>query len=353
MPLGPAAVVRFSSLGDVLLAGHVPSFLRAVDPGRRVLFVTKERFAGALRGHPDVDRFYSLKDGSTEPLEPAVLGYRGSLGDLVAAIKREGVAEIIDLHQNLRSSRIVRALEGAKRTLPSKHGLERRLMVHAKWLHPKSIAPLLTTYRALSGLAPDAPARPWLRDAFTESERARAAGRIGPTGRRGFALFGVGSAWETKRWPARHFAALADALDRDLGLQTRYAIAPWDVALQGEFRALLPPDREREILALDFRTTAAIASFAAVIVSNDSAVLHLGPAVGVPALGIFGSTVPAFGFAGQGPRDMIAEIPLSCRPCDVHGKRHCPLGHHACLERLTPEAVLTPLRTLFSGGTLE
>ena len=62
MATGPALVVRLSSLGDVLLAAHLPSLLRAASPGRRVLFLTKERFAGVLRGHPDVDRFYVLED---------------------------------------------------------------------------------------------------------------------------------------------------------------------------------------------------------------------------------------------------------------------------------------------------
>lgn len=296
-----------------------------------------------------MDRFYSLKDDSSDPTEPAALGYRGALGDLVAAIRREGVTEVIDLHQNFRSSRIVRALEGAKRTLPSKHGLRRRLMVHARWLHPEPIPPLLSTYRALAGLEPDAPLRPWLRDAFTESERARAAGRIGAEGARGFVLFGVGAAWETKRWPARHFAALGDAIEREFGIGARYAIAPNDEALQAEFRALLPSEKQGEIIALDFRATAAIASFAAVLVSNDSAVLHLGPALGVPAMGIFGSTVPAFGFGRQAPRDLVAEIPLGCRPCDVHGKRRCPLRHHACMEQLAPEAAMASLRPLLSG----
>jgi len=57
-----AAVVRLSSLGDVLLAAHVPSFLVRADPGRRVLFVTKERYADLLRGHPHVSRVIALRD---------------------------------------------------------------------------------------------------------------------------------------------------------------------------------------------------------------------------------------------------------------------------------------------------
>jgi heptosyltransferase-2 len=348
MPLGPAAVVRFSSLGDVLLAAHVPSFLRAADPGRRVLFVTKERYASPLRGHPDVDRFYMLADGSGDPAKPAPLGVRAGLGDLIAFLKREGISEVIDLHQNLRSSRIVGALEGVKRTLPAKHGLRRRLMVHARWLNPEPLPPILRSYREASGLGVDAPLKPWLLDAFTSSERARGASRLGVDSERGFVFLGVGARWETKRWPARHFVSLGAAIARR-DLAVRYAMAPGD-PIEGEFRALLSPERQGDIAALEFREAAALASFAAAIVSNDSAMLHLGPALGVPAVGLFGSTVPGFGFAQQGPRDAVAEVALPCRPCDVHGKRRCPLRHHRCMVDLLPEAVLERLTPILAGG---
>jgi len=350
VPQGPAVVVRFSSLGDVLLAAHVPSFLRAVDPSRHVLFVTKERYAGALRGHPDIDRFYVLRDGTSDPAEPAPFGFTGALADLVAALRRESIAEVIDLHQNLRSSRIVGAFDQAKRTLPPKYGLRRRLMVHARWIRVKPVPPLLSTYRALAGLPPDAPLRPWLRDALTDSERARADARLGADRGRGFVFLGVGARWETKRWPARHFVALGESIASELGLGVRYAMDPAEHALEAEFRRLLPEARHAEIASLGFRDAAALAASASAIVSNDSAVLHLGPALGVSAVGIFGSTVPAFGFASQGPRDAVAEIPLGCRPCDVHGKRRCPLSHHGCLERLPPEQVLASLRPLLAAA---
>ncbi|HEY6221524.1 MAG TPA: glycosyltransferase family 9 protein [Candidatus Eisenbacteria bacterium] len=347
MPQGPAVVVRFSSLGDVLLAGHVPSFLRAADPGRRVLFVTKEQYAVALRGHPDIDRFYALRDGTSDPAEPAPFGFVGALGDLVAALRREGIAEVVDLHQNLRSSRIVGAFDQAKRTLPQKHGLRRRLMVYARWIGVKPVPPLLETYRSLAGLPTDTPLKPWLRDALTEVERSRAMARRAEGG---FVFLGVGARWETKRWPARHFVALGAAIASELGVGVRYAIDPKERALEAELRSLLPEARHAEIASLGFRDTAALAAAASAIVSNDSALLHLGPALGVPALGIFGSTIPAFGFAPQGPHDSVVEIPLGCRPCDVHGKQRCPLSHHACMERLPPELVLASLRPLLASG---
>ena len=350
MASGSALVVRFSSLGDVLLAAHVPTYLRRAVPGRRVLFLTKERYAAALRGHPDVDRFYMLEDGSHDPAKPAPLGVRGGLGDLIAFLRRENVDEVIDLHQNLRSSRVVSAFDRARKTIPAKHALRRRLMVYAKWLRPEPLPPLLRTYRTVAGLDPNgAGPTPWLRAAMTEVEEGRARAALGGvTGR--FVLFGAGARWETKRWPARHFAKLAAEVEREFGLASRFALGPDEGSIAEELRAIRPEAASETIVARDFRETAAIASFARAIVSNDSAVLHLGSALDVPAVGLFGSTVPAFGFAPEAPRGAVAEIPLGCRPCDVHGKRRCPLGHHDCMARLTPEIAIAALRRVLDGA---
>lgn len=344
MPYGLAAlVIRFSSLGDALLAAHVPSFLREADAKRRVLFVTKERYAHLLRGHPDIDRFYALEDRSSDPLAPAPLGLKGTLGDLIAALRREEIREVFDLHQNLRSLRIVGALSDAKRILPPKHALRRRLMIYARWLKPSPVPPLLRTYRAMCGLDVDGAPAPWLKQALSERELERGAERTGADAlAKGFVLLGVGARWETKRWPARHFAALGEAIRRELGLEVRYAAAPGEPAVS-ELRKILPGARHAEILDLPFRELSAVAAHARAIVSNDSAVVHLGPPLGIPAVGIFGSTVPEFGFARQGPRDEVAEIKLWCRPCDVHGKSRCPLGHHACMRGLAPHLALEAL----------
>jgi heptosyltransferase-2 len=347
MSRGAALVVRFSSLGDVLLAAHLPAFLRDAEPGRRVLFATKERYAGILRGHPDVARFYLLEDGTMDPARPAPIAVTGSLGDLGSSLRQEGVAEAFDLHQNLRSSRLVSSLGRVRRVEPSKHGLRRRLFVYAKWLRPEPLPPLLETYRGIAGLDLRAPIRPWLRAALTDAERSRARARLGEAAG-GFAFLGVGARWATKRWPLERFVALGEALAREAGLAPRYAAAPGQPDAAA-LRALLPSERHGEIVEAEFRDAAAIASFARVIVSNDSAALHLGPALGVPSIGIFGSTVPAFGFAPSGPRDAVVDMALSCRPCGVHGRRRCPLGHHRCMREIEPAAVLAAVRRIAAG----
>lgn len=346
MATGPALVVRLSSLGDVLLAAHLPSLLRAASPGRRVLFLTKERFAGVLRGHPDVDRFYVLEDGSSDPAAPGPLGVKGSTGDLRLPLRREGIEEVFDLQQNFRSSRATGSLENARRIPFEKHGVRRRLLVHARWFRPSPLAPLLRRYRVLAGLTETMPLRPWLRDALTAEERSRASERLGALAEPGFILIAPGARWATKRWPARHAAALGSLVTRETGLAVLYAVGPGDEELARELRALVPGGGADPILALALREAAAVAARARALVAADSAFLHFGPALGIPAVGLFGSTIPGFGFASGEPRDAVAEVPLSCRPCDVHGKDRCPLRHHACMEQLEPSLVLDRLLPL-------
>ncbi len=342
-----AAVLRFSSLGDVLLAAHLPSFLEQADRDRRIVFVTKERFAGLLRGHPHVDRVYALEERGSDPAAPSAAA-TGSLGALIAGLRGDGVEEIFDLHQNWRSSRIVSAFPRAKHVLPPKHGLRRRLWVYARWLRPKAVPPLLRTYRETAGLPADAPLTPWLRESLTASERSRGWERADEAARGApFVLLGAGARRETKRWPAAHFVTLARRIEQESGLRGVFAVSPGDDAWS-ELELLLQPRREA-LLSLPFRELAAVAAHARAIVSNDSAVLHLGPALGVPAVGIFGGTVPQFGFARQGPRDEVAEIRLWCRPCGVHGHRHCPMWHHACMKRLDPDLVYRALQRALHG----
>ncbi len=337
-----AAVVRFSSLGDILLAAHVPSFLKREDSGRRVLFLTKTRYMDLLRGHPDIDRVYAVTDGRPDLAAPATAGVTGSIGDLIAAMRADGVEEIVDLHQNLRSARVRASFPGAKHRLPPKHALRRRLWVYARFLHPEPVPPLLRTYRELTGLKPEAALTPWLRRALSDAERARGLERAGSEGRmRGFILMGPGARWDTKRWPAGSFVRLAERIERDLQVRSAFAIEP-GARVPAEIEAFAA-SRGEATIAAPFRELAAVASHALAIVSNDSAVLHLGPALGVAAVGIFGGTVPEFGFARQGSHDEAVGIGLWCRPCGVHGRARCPLGHHACMRDLDPDLVYAAL----------
>ena len=133
-----------------------------------------------------------------------------------------------------------------------------------------------------------------------------------------------------KRWPTRHFAAVA-AAKRAQGWQVWIFGSPGDREGTGG----IPADQN-----LAGRTSldraVALLSLAHAVVSNDSGLMHVAAALGRPQVAVFGPSDPV----RTGPhndRAHVLRLGLDCSPCN---KRVCPLGHHRCLEDLAPEQVL-------------
>jgi heptosyltransferase-2 len=98
---------------------------------------------------------------------------------------------------------------------------------------------------------------------------------------------------------------------------------------------------------LSYLASAALLSMSAVLVSNDSAPVHIASAVSTPVVEIYGATSPEFGFTPFGVPHRIVEIEgLSCKPCGIHGSVRCPKGHFSCMKDLSVEKVLEAVREL-------
>jgi heptosyltransferase-2 len=154
----------------------------------------------------------------------------------------------------------------------------------------------------------------------------------------GFVALAPGSIWGTKRWP--YYAELAAALEGPVVIVG----GPEDRDLANAVAAGRPAVH---VAAgdLPLRASAALLGDASVLVTNDSAPLHLATAMGTPIVAIFGPTVPAFGFGPRGEEDRIVEHEfLPCRPCSTHGPPVCPLRHHRCMRDVSVERVLQAVR---------
>ena len=137
-----------------------------------------------------------------------------------------------------------------------------------------------------------------------------------------------------KKWPVEHFAELASQL-LELGQQVWLMGSPKDAQDTAKIKGLAPACFD---LAGKTSLTDAIdlMSFAGQAVCNDSGLMHVACALGVPTVGVFGSTSPGF-TPPLGERAVVVEQSLACRPCF---QRECPLGHLDCLRTLTPKLVL-------------
>ncbi len=160
-----------------------------------------------------------------------------------------------------------------------------------------------------------------------------------------------GSIWSTKRWPAEYFAEFIKQFrnettnrsivmiggegDRDLCKSITEITGPSQVLLAaGRFS----PTQSAELLRR-----------CRVLISNDSAAMHLASAVGTPVVAIFGPTIPEFGFTPLGEKNVIVErTGLWCRPCTPHGGDRCPIGTHECMRGLSVKQVRQAVETILT-----
>ncbi len=76
------------------------------------------------------------------------------------------------------------------------------------------------------------------------------------------------------------------------------------------------------------------------LLTNDSAPLHIANSVGTKVIAVFGATVPEFGFFPYGEKDVVFEVKgLKCRPCSIHGGKRCPIKTYECFERIEEEKI--------------
>lgn len=200
---------------------------------------------------------------------------------------------------------------------------------------PQNLPRLVDRYAGLAlGRPPRQEETPEPRLAIDLAAQRASLERLGLNTSRPVLAFCPGAEYgPAKRWPAEHFAALARRAlaegyavwifgsEKDRPVSRSIALdAPGAIDLAGKTRL----DEVVDLLAL-----------ARVVVSNDSGLMHLAAAVGVPLVAIYGSSSPAY-TPPLSERAKILRLELDCSPCF---KRECPLGHMRCLRDLAPDRV--------------
>ena len=213
-----------------------------------------------------------------------------------------------------------------------------------QWLYTRRVERRTNLHEAdrLLALANEPGGRAHIHLGVTEDDRAEAYAWLAARGiGDGFVAMAPGSIWGTKRWGG--FADLIRLVPGHVvvigGADDRAAAAPLVDA---------SPDRVFDASGtVPLRVSAALLERARILITNDSAPLHLASATDTPTVAIFGPTVPAFGFGPRASRAAIVErTDLKCRPCSSHGPARCPLGHHRCMGEIPATAVKDTIQAL-------
>jgi ADP-heptose:LPS heptosyltransferase len=355
-------VLRFHSLGDCVLTTGV---VRALAATARVTVATEERFRPVFAGLPWIDRVRAREDlerARGAGAAPAASGRSSEAGTSAPydrVIDLQGTPHTRWLSRSLgRESVTVRTCATARRWLVLWGDRAPRLRV------PHAVA----RYAQAAGIGgPDAGGRDAMTvcrpEARPTEDEETAARRLAPeafVSPAGTAVAIVtGASRRTKEYPPEGFAEVA-RLVRGAGFEVWWIEPPGAEADRPDGRSTTSSGRGRRgqgndpsragampLLRLPLGPLKAVLARTRAAAVSDSGPMHLAAALGVPVLGIFGSTVAGFGFAPLGPRARLLEVKdLACRPCGVHGRNRCWLGHWRCLRDLRPAHVAEALLAL-------
>ena len=225
------------------------------------------------------------------------------------------------------------------------HGEGRYGLLNERLPNPQGRPPMVAFYSALAGDASDsasADERPRLQ---LSDETLVAATDAAELRRAAYWVFAPGAEYgPAKCWPATHYAELARSLHAAHGLPVLLLGSAKELALCESIAALAPG--ACRILAGKTSLHDAMALIAASrgVVSNDSGLMHVAAAFGVPQVAVFGSTSPEH-TPPLNPQAKVVwlkhEIGLECSPCF---DRTCRFGHTRCLVEVTPQRVEAALR---------
>jgi heptosyltransferase-2 len=321
-------VVRYSALGDVVLATSILEPLRARYPRARIEWVTDPLYAPLLEGLPEIAQVHRITRE----------GPNSALG--LAARLRGRFDLAIDLQNKMRSAVVARSAaplrtvfrrRTAARAILSLFGSDPPLVrAHQSKLYAEALAQFGVEHAGPTKVSLSAQARALAADALQGVEPPAVA--IAP-----------GARWGTKRWPAERFAAVADALAAE-GVSIVLCGGPSDRDAFAAFRAATRARIAADLSFLPIDALSAAIARVQLLVACDSGPVHLAAAVGTPVLALFGPTSTARWGPPSPGRALALDLP--CAPCSNHGGDYCPEGHHRCLADLAPEAVLSAAREM-------
>lgn len=330
-------LIRFSSLGDVVLTTPLVRALRAAYPAATLHFATGPAYAPLLESSPRLDRVLTLPGRDA-----------ASLRALARTLRAEHYDHVLDLHGTLRARALRLLVPGPRWSTYSKATLRRRALVRfGRRRFGGDARPVAERYfgaaRALAVCPDGAPP-----EVFVSAEAAaRAAAALGSAGvgeDEPMIALAPGARHATKCWPEERWIGTARRVV-ERGVRPVLVGGPEDAALAGRIAAAAP-GAASVAGTLDVLASAAVVERARALVSGDTGLMHLASAVGTPLLALFGPTVREFGFFPYTERAIVLERELPCRPCATHGGASCPLGHHACLRGIGVEEVVGALPSL-------
>lgn len=305
-------ILRFSSIGDIVLTTPVIRCIKMQYPDAEVHFATKKQFKVLVENNSYVDKFFLLE----KPLDV-----------FIKTLQVENYDFVIDLHNNLRTS-IIKYRLGKKSFSYNKLNFEKWLLVNLKINRLPDVHIVdrnLKTVESL-GIKNDNKGL----DYFIPPNQEVNLENILENGQP-FVAYAIGGQHFTKKLPVERIIELCSKINKKIIL-----LGGKEDEAAGEIvEHALGNKIYNACGKYNLNQSASILKQAEYVISHDTGLMHIASALKKRIISIWGNTVPEFGmYPYQTDFSIIENKNLSCRPCSKIGYSKCPKGHFKCMNDL-------------------
>lgn len=308
--------IRFSSIGDIVLATPVLRCVKQQVPGVEIHFLTKLSMKEVTEANPYIDHFhYFDKD----------------IQEIIPSLKQQSFDAVIDLHHNQRTWRIKRAL-GVKSYSYKKLSIQKIILTtlgidllkneHVTKRYMDTVKPL--------GVFDDGKGL----DYFIPSQSRNVINDLPENFKTGYIGLVIGASYFNKKMPLEKLKALIHSIQLPVVLIG----GPDDKAIADALKTSFTDRIFNACGTYSINESAMFVKHAQSIISHDTGFLHIACAFHKPTVTIWGATTPALQFSALYPVNSTvahfdAIVPnLKCQPCAKQGSNHCPKGHFNCMQ---------------------
>ncbi len=319
-------IIRFSSIGDIVLTTPVVRCLKKQVASAEVHFLSKASFRPILAHNPYIDKLYCVDN---------------DLDAIIEQLKTEDYDYIIDLHHNVRTLKVKRALKKKSFSF-KKLNIEKWLLTALKinklpdihivdrYLDTVSSFGIKNDQRGLDFFIP-------------EDEKLKDSD-IPASHQAGYYGLVIGAALNTKKLPVHKLKEICEKLQHPIILLGGNE----DQETGNELAAIDPFKIYNACGKFSINESADLVRRAKLIITHDTGLMHIAAAFNKPIVSIWGNTVPEFGmsayYSNPSIKDTRMEVKgLSCRPCSKIGHSKCPRGHFKCMEQINISEIISLL----------
>jgi len=325
-------VIRFSSLGDIILTTPLIKLLKVSFPGSEIHYLTKKMYSGVLKYNPHIKTIVE-SENNTDFAE---------LKKLKSGIQKGSYDLVIDAHNNLKTLYLKLFLKSKKLTF-KKYSFRKFLLVNFKINLMKNLQPITGRYcDIISSLTAKKP-NDLKPEIFTNSlsDQNKNKGLQYNIHEDKKITIGIvpSSNHFTKTYPPGKYIELINSFDRN-----KYKFLLFGKGNDRKNIEVIASQTGSNVTnlcdILNINELAETMEKCSLIISGDTGPMHIAEAVNTPLVMLAGSSVKEFGFYPQTSNAVVMERDgLSCRPCSHIGRSRCPKGHFKCMNDLTPAAV--------------